>query len=538
MEINDRNYELSSVLNDAYNMIYFKAMQKSLNLKFEVDEELPDSLCGDEMRLRQIIVNVLNNAVKYTTEGSVTLKIRGEEVSDDKVNLFIDVIDTGIGIKQEDIANLFDKFKRLDVDRNRTIEGSGLGLAITNNLLKLMNGSIDVESEYGKGSVFKIVLPQKKVGDVKIGNFKNKIAELNKIHKKYRVKFTAKDANILVVDDTPVNHVVIKELLKNTLVNIDNARSGVECLKMQKEKEYDIIFLDYRMPGMDGVETLHFIREDEESKNAFTPIVVLTANAISGAKESFISEGFTDYLSKPVESDKLEEALIKYLPDEKIEYNTEEGKNEDEFEPSENDEFMDYISGLTQIKSDLGLKNSGSEESYFNILKVYYESIEFTKANIDKAYEDKNWKDYTSYVHSLKSTSRAIGAVVLSELAEKLENAGNIGDTMYIKEHHSELLNRYLLAEYEISGVPGIAGDETKEEAVEKTDIKESEMKDAYGSMVEACKGLNYDTMELILDSLNDYNLSEKDMGNIGKIKDYLAKLDWESIEKIAQSEL
>ena len=539
MEINERNYELSSVLNDAYNMIYFKAMQKALNLIFEVNEELPDSLCGDEMRLRQIIVNVLNNAVKYTAEGSVTLKIRGEEVSEDKVNLFIDIIDTGIGIKQEDIEDLFAKFKRLDVDKNRTIEGSGLGLAITSNLLKLMNGSIEVESEYGKGSVFKIVLPQKKVGDVKIGNFKNKIAELNKIHKKYRVKFTAKDANILVVDDTPVNHVVMKELLKNTLVNIDTARSGAECLKMQKLKEYDIIFLDYRMPGMDGVETLHFIREDEESKNSFTPIVVLTANAISGAKETFISEGFTDYLSKPVESDKLEEALINYLPEEKIEYNPEEPeKTEGEEKTSENNEFKDYVSGLTQIKSDVGLKNSGSEESYFNILKVYYESIEFTKANIEKAYEDKNWKDYTSFVHSLKSTSRAIGATILSDIAEKLENAGNIGDTMYIKEHHSELLNRYLLAEYEIAGVPGIAGDEVKEETGEKIDIKESEMKDAYGSMVEACKGLNYDTMELILDSLKDYNLSEKDMGNIGKIKDYLTKLDWESIEKIAQNEL
>ena len=539
MEISERNYELSSVLNDAYNMIYFKAEQKSLKLIFEVDKDLPNSLCGDEMRLRQIIVNVLNNAVKYTMEGSVTLKIRGEDISEGRVNLYIDIIDTGIGIKQEDLSNLFAKFKRLDMDKNRTIEGSGLGLAITSNLLKLMNGSIDVESEYGEGSVFKIILPQKKVGDTVIGDFRSRIVELNKIRKRYQVKFTAKDANILVVDDTPVNHVVIKELLKNTLIGIDNARSGEECLIMQREKEYDLIFLDYRMPKMDGVETLHRMREDEESKNSFTPIVVLTANAISGAKESFISEGFTDYLSKPVEGTKLEEALIKYLPKEKVVYMENEEESDENTEPEDDKKkFKDYMSGLTQIKYEEGLKNSGSEESYFNILKVYYESIELTKGNIGQAFDEKNWKDYTSYVHSLKSTSRTIGANVLADLAASIEHAGSIGDTVYIKDHNSELMNRYLLVEYEVAGVPGMEGSEESDEDGDKPAIKESELKDAYGSMAEACKGLNYDTMELILDSLKDYKLPEKDKENIRKIKEYLKMLDWENIGKITESEL
>ena len=533
MEINESDYELSSVLNDAYNLTGVKTSQKNLELNFEVDENLPENLRGDEVRLRQIIVNILNNAVKYTAEGSITLNIKGEDIFDDTVKLMIDIADTGIGIKKENIDDLFMKFKRLDMEKNKTIEGTGLGLAITSNLLRLMNGSISVESEYGKGSTFKIVLPQKKVGNKKIGNFRDRIAELNKVHKEYKEKFTAKDATILVVDDTPVNHVVIQELLKTTLINIETAISGEECLRKQREKKYDAIFLDYRMPIMDGVETLHHIKEDDESKNLETPIIILTANAISGAKDNFLREGFTDYLTKPVESSKLEDMLIKYLPEEKVQITREDVS---QTKATDSTDLKTVMAGFSEIDLSLGIKNCGGEEGYFNILKVYFDSIDISKGNIEKAYQESNWKDYTSFVHSLKSTSRTIGATDLSKLAEKLEAAGIAEDIGYIRERNAKLLSKYDRVKSELSSVPGISGEEGVDS--DKPLIKPEEMKDAYGTIAEACKGLNYDMLELILESLKEYKLQEGDKENIGNIEKLLKKLDWESIEKIAVNEL
>ncbi|MBR4024795.1 MAG: EAL domain-containing protein, partial [Firmicutes bacterium] len=314
MEINEADYDFCSVLNDVYNMIRIKAEQKSLSLKFNIDPSLPDKLYGDEMRLRQIMVNILNNAVKYTQEGSVTLVVTGERMFDGTITLKIDVIDTGMGIKPEDIENLFQKFKRLDTDKNRTVEGSGLGLAIASSLLDLMGGSISVQSEYGKGSTFTILLPQKVVSDTAIGDFSNRISNNSKNRKQYKVQVQAPEALCLVVDDTPMNHVVIRELLKTTKIQIESARSGAECIEKQNEKKYDIIFLDYRMPGMDGIETLEKMKELKDSPNIDTPVIVLTANAISGAKEAFLKAGFDDYLTKPIESDRLEATLAKFLP--------------------------------------------------------------------------------------------------------------------------------------------------------------------------------------------------------------------------------
>lgn len=241
-----------------------------------------------------------------------------------------------------------------------------------------------------------------------------------------------------MVDDTPMNHVVIRELLKPTLIQLDTARSGMECLDKQHVKKYDLIFLDYRMPGMDGTETFKAIKEDKESPNADTPIVVLTANAISGARDNFLKAGFDDYLSKPVESNKLEETLIKYLPKDKVNI-TKVALDSDAYGEaggsaqagSDDDVKVSWLGELEkfdEIDTRQGLKNCGTAESYLSIIKVYYESMDSSRGNVVSAFDDENWKDYTSYVHSLKSTSRTIGAMELSKLAEKLENAGNAKD--------------------------------------------------------------------------------------------------------------
>ena len=537
MEINETEYDFSSVLNDIYNMIHIKAEQKILELEINVDENLPDTMFGDEIRLRQIIVNLLNNAVKYTQKGTVTLTATGKKTGVDMITLKIDITDTGMGIKEEDIATLFDKFKRLDIDKNRTVEGSGLGLAITYSLLELMGGSISVSSEYGKGSTFTILLPQRIVGDTKIGDFRKRISQNVQDRKPYKETFTAPDARILVVDDTPMNHVVITELLKPTKLQIESARSGAECLEKQHEKKYDLIFLDYRMPGMDGTETFHAIKDDKESPNLDTPIIVLTANAITGARDNFLRIGFDDYLSKPIESDKLEAALIRFLPKDKVVITVieEENTKENASENSQSDWFA-ALSFIDEIDVSVGLSNCGSKESYLNILKVFFESIGNTRENIKNSYETENWKDYTSYVHSLKSTSRTIGGISLSKLAEKLEKAGNENDIDTIRTYHDELLNKYYVLETGLDHIPEIKGQHDEDK--EKKPISEAQLKDAYASILEVSKVLDYDTLMFILDSIKEYELPFDDSIAMKKIADLSYKLDWDGISQLVESRL
>jgi CheY-like chemotaxis protein len=278
------------------------------------------------------MINVLNNAVKYTTTGTVTLSVSFTPIDNSDmdgasnipnnlhkdINLIISIADTGVGIREKDMDKLFGKFERLDPSKNRTVEGSGLGLAIVHNLLELMNGDIAVQSVYGEGSTFTITLPQAVVADEIIGNLENKLEKSNLEVAKYKESFRAPEAKILVVDDTPVNMVVVKNLLKKTEIQIDVAESGKECLEKSGISKYDLIFLDYRMPEMDGIETLKRLKNLKDNPNKTTPVIALTANALSGAREHFIKEGFDNYMTKPINADSLESTLLKYLPADKI----------------------------------------------------------------------------------------------------------------------------------------------------------------------------------------------------------------------------
>ncbi len=322
MEIVNTEYKLSSVLNDVSNMISFKARSKNLKFGVDVDESIPDGLFGDEVRIRQVITNVLNNAVKYTEDGSVTLivdtKDPFEKGGSSFTNLVVKVRDTGIGIKEEDLKKLFSKFQRVDLEKNSSIEGTGLGLAITESLLDMMGGKIEVESEYGKGSIFTITLPQKIVSDEPIGDFKKKVEKSMDNLTARKESFRAPNARILVVDDTKMNITVVKGLLKKTEMVIDSASSGKASIDLCRENRYDVILMDQRMPEMDGITAMHIIKEDEGSLNKETPFICLTADAVTGARERYMSEGFTDYLTKPIDSDDLKEKLVESLPAEKI----------------------------------------------------------------------------------------------------------------------------------------------------------------------------------------------------------------------------
>ena len=319
LDIVETAYEMSSFLHDCCSMIADRASKKGLEFRIACDFGLPCRLLGDEFRIRQIITNLLSNAVKYTETGSVTFSVEGRQTRE-QFFLVVTVEDTGIGIKEENIGDLFSQFTRFNLEKNRHIEGTGLGLAITKQLLDLMHGEISVESVYGEGSTFTVIIPQQIVDDVPIGDFLKQYQDAVKENTEYHQSFEASSAKILVVDDVTMNLKVIENLLKKTKIQVDTAESGVQCMQMTAEKEYDLIFMDHMMPEMDGVETYQKMKERKDSPNAHTPVIMLTANAISGVKEEYLSYGFVDYLSKPVRGDKLERMILYYLPEEKIDF--------------------------------------------------------------------------------------------------------------------------------------------------------------------------------------------------------------------------
>ena len=319
MEIVESEYEVASLLMDAYNMTSARAKDRELVMDVICDPDIPASLKGDMVRIRQIILNLLTNAIKYTDDGTVTLELSGEPI-EDKFELIIQVRDTGIGMKPESIEKLFTKFQRFDMKRNQTVEGTGLGLAITKQLIDLMNGSIEVESTYGEGSCFTVRLPQTIVDHTPIGDYRVRYKQIGKDSGKDNLTFTSQNANILVVDDVKMNLIVFKNLLKDTGAKIDTCLSGPECLKLLQKNQYDMIFMDHMMPNMDGIETFQEMQKLQDNLNKQTPVIMLTANAISGMEEQYLSQGFHGYLTKPIDSNKLRQLLLKYLPAHKIKF--------------------------------------------------------------------------------------------------------------------------------------------------------------------------------------------------------------------------
>lgn len=319
MNLVKTEYALKPMILSAYSLIKKRAREKNLEVTLSVQEDMPSKLCGDEVRIKQITTNLITNAVKYTTDGSVGIKVFESTSADGGFILNIHVSDTGIGIREEDKDKLFEAFTRLDEKRNRNIEGTGLGLAITGQLVKLMNGTIAIDSVYGKGSTFKVAIPQEVISNEPLGDVKEDTIDGHSSRKASKDLFTAPDANILIIDDVAMNLRVATSLLKKTLIKIDTGSSGAECLKMVCQKHYDMIFLDHMMPGMDGIETFkQFKSLGEANLCKKVPVIMLTANAVAGAKEQFLEVGFDDYLSKPFDVTDLQQMLIKYLPKEYV----------------------------------------------------------------------------------------------------------------------------------------------------------------------------------------------------------------------------
>ena len=435
-------YQLNSLLNDLSNMVFFKAQSNGLEYVVDVDPTIPDELCGDGQRVRQVLVNLLNNAVKYTEKGSVRLTIRGEKQGDGALLLTAIVRDTGIGIREEDMGKLFTRFQRLEMERNNTVEGTGLGLAITQRLLEMMGGSIAVESEYGKGSVFTITLPQKIVSQAPVGDFQARFMANVAEAAAYQESFRAPSARILIVDDTRMNLTVAVALLKNTQMQIDTATCGADAISMAEATQYDVILMDQRMPEMDGTEALRRIRALEGGASQNTPVVCLTADAVVGAKERYLAEGFSDYLTKPIDSHALEKTLIRYLPRAKVERIRPEPEAPSPAADGAEDGFDFLRAG--GVDPQAGLRYCQGDEALYRTLLAEYARGEAEKADIlEGSLAEEDWKRYAIHVHAIKSASKMIGAQALSDLAAALESAADAGDGRTVRANHESMMAKY-----------------------------------------------------------------------------------------------
>lgn len=314
MELKPAPYRLHDLINDVGTMVRVRAEQKGLSYVQKVDPAIPDHLFGDELRIRQIMINLLNNAVKYTDSGKVEMDITMKDPAENSLTLGIRVSDTGIGIKEEDIPSIFGDFQRLDEEHNHKIEGTGLGLSIVKRMTGLMNGDINVTSRYGEGSVFTVSIPQKICSEsYETGSGSEKRGKLADV-----ITYHTPDCRYLVVDDNRLNLLVAKRFLDGLCGQIDTARSGEEALQKMRQEKYDLIFMDHMMPDLDGVRTYEMSLNDPANINIKTPFIMMTANALSGVREEYLDKGFSDYISKPIEIKELLRVVELHLPAEKI----------------------------------------------------------------------------------------------------------------------------------------------------------------------------------------------------------------------------
>jgi signal transduction histidine kinase/CheY-like chemotaxis protein/HPt (histidine-containing phosphotransfer) domain-containing protein len=461
MDIIPVEYMVSSIVNDLVNMIDPRVEKKGLKLKVEVNPNMPDRLLGDDVRIKQIITNLLTNAVKYTEKGTIIFSVDYRKMQEG-ILLLVKVKDTGIGIKRENLDKIFQSFQRVDEVRNRNVEGTGLGLAITSRLLELMDGELRVESEYGKGSVFYATIPQKVVSYDAVGEFSEQIERHTAQRKRYRESFVAPEARILVVDDNKMNLTVILQLLKKTKIQIDTAESGIECIGLAAKKQYDLILMDHMMPNMDGVETLAKLKE--RIRGFCTPVIALTANAIAGAKDMYLAYGFQDYLSKPIKSERLEKELLEWIPQEKIKMlaapekqseasgvqaateisraagNTgasERDKTLTESDTGISDLPETEISYPPEMNLHAALEYSGDGMSGVAMnAEIFLENAPEGLTKLAGAFAQQDMKNYGIYVHGIKSNLACIGAETLFARAKELEGEAKAGHTAFVQEHH------------------------------------------------------------------------------------------------------
>lgn len=467
MEIEEGKYELRQLLDEVMLIAEKQAEQKSLKMNLIFDKTLPAYLIGDVIHIKQILLNLINNAVKYTKEGQIDIKVSKNA---EETKLIFEVKDTGIGIKEENLPVLFDAFMRVDSKKNKKIKGTGLGLAIAKQLVEQMGGMIWVESVYGKGSSFFVQLPMKKVSDGKISN-----VEWKETDERKRRSFVAPQAKILIVDDNPENLMVTRSLLKRTAVFVDTAASGEECVHKVRQNVYDLILLDYMMPQMDGIDTIRELKKDVQFH---IPVIALTADVTKGIEQTFLREGFCAYLSKPVMWSKLEDLLMKYLRDDLV-FIREDLKEEQKIK---DEEFKQMKGQLKEndIKIEEGLRLlDGDFMQYRKLMEFFTEYQKEYMRQMQQLMTQNEVKvdEITRMMHTLKSNAKAIGAIHLYEIAKEMEDRGKQKDMEYIMSAYDLLKlewGRVFKASLEfIEQTKNVLFDQKKEEEKDKQSKEE-----------------------------------------------------------------
>ncbi|MBE5913366.1 MAG: response regulator [Pseudobutyrivibrio ruminis] len=521
MHLVEQEYEPVEQLRAIITMIRVRAEQKDLSFDVEVDENIPSILYGDFGKIKQITLNLLTNAVKYTEKGGFTLKVAVTDDPEEYCDLRISVKDTGIGVKEEDLDKLFTAYERLDEKRNSGIQGTGLGLDISRRFSELMGGNLWCESVYGEGSEFIFTFRQKVIDNTPIGEFKER--EETTPPGFYAPQFIAPEGELLVVDDSPMNLNVFKGLLRATQIKITTASSGLECLELLEKKQFDIVLLDHMMPEMDGIETNAIIKE----KYPDLPVYALTANNMSDADEFYKSHGFLGYLSKPIDSFTMEATLMRHLGDKIIQKPAEElEKNE----PTDLPDDMLWIRQVDGLDVDEGIKNSGGVTVYVISIKDYYDTIDLNADAIEEAYNAGDIKLYTVKVHALKTSARIVGAMELSALAEQLEDAGKKNDLDFINGQTKKLLADYRRYKTLLSKLEASQESQGEED---KTPINPEELKEAYEALKELVQQMDFDGAEMVLSEVRQFKLGDEDNKKVSELEKALKRFDWDAMDNL-----
>lgn len=533
MEIIPVNYEVSSMIHDLSNMTELRAKEKNLQFHVEVDREIPCMLHGDDVRIRQVLTNILTNAVKYTQEGDIWFRVSTVKKENGKITLHFEVEDTGDGIKEEDIPKLYAEFERIEEDKNRYIEGTGLGMSITRQLLQMMDSRLEVISTYEKGSTFSFDLEQDIAEDKPIGDFEKSIRQLAADFT-YEAGFAAPDAEVLVVDDNAINRKVFQSLLHQTQVKVTEAESGAQCLELTRQKRFDIIFLDHMMSGMDGIETLRRIKEEPDNLCRDIPVIALTANAISGAREKYLKAGFDDYLSKPIVSAKLEKMLRDRLPEELV----KEAEPSDQAQPPEmareapNLEQLPMVEGLDWNYAWMHLTDM---ELLRTTVVSFYEQIPSSAEKLCACYEDicaaGEFKGYRIQVHSMKSLAASLGILPLAGMAKILEDAAAKEQQETIHSLHPIFIAEWNGYTEKLTGVFGIVAPE------DKAEMEDASMICALLEMLRiAMDAMDFDEADEKMAMIYSYHYRDDVQKNVELLKTAVENLDPEQTETYAQT--
>lgn len=528
MQLFDEPYDTCSLFHDLRISMENRIGHSGLELIYDIDQDIPCKLKGDMGRIRQVIINLVNNAIKYTEKGSVRFSVHVRQKNTDKVMLYYEVADTGIGIRKEDQKILFDAFQRVEMDRNRYVEGTGLGLTISQNLVNMMGGVIEVESEYGKGSRFFFTIEQTIIDPTPVSAVNYNGQKDNVTEKEAECLFIAPEAHILLVDDNELNLVVAKELLKPLRMQIDTAENGLQAVKMVRGSQYDLVLMDHMMPVMDGIEAAKAIRALPEDKYQKLPIIALTANAMVDARKEFLNAGMNGFVAKPIDFARICNQLKLWLPKDLVrDVPKEEAKklladdlSDREIQPEDPQMGFSF---------EEGVKHCGSKAALMKTIRIFYRTIDSKANKIEQCLKEGLISDYVIEIHALKSSALLIGAVPLSEAAKELEDYGKQGKTEVLEEKTPDVLTLY-------RDLKNILRPYAEKEEDAKKEFSDGEWITALQQIHQCIEQFDIDGVDQIMEQLEEYQVPECIRESMDQLRVYVADVSLEEIMELTDT--